>query len=131
MAGGLGIKISAEHVERLQDKLKPEAMMKAPLRDIWSRAGLLAQRKLMENSPVDTGRLKSSWGFELDRSDTPMFVKVGTSVDYAAALEFGGGKPRGVGIIPFFRPTIKNLKGKMDSLIQDALKVIDDQWGRQ
>ena len=127
---GMGIIIKVIHGERLQHKLEPKAMLGPGLHSIWSKAGLLLQRKLMEYSPVDTGRLKSSFTYQLDKGTIPMFVEVGTNVEYASFVEFGKGRPRGVGRIPFFRPAVKDLRGKLNAVINDALKTIGANWSR-
>ena len=61
-------------------------------------------REAQKNSPVDTGRLRSSITFE--EMDNGIGVRVGTNVQYAQFQEFG---TENMPAQPFLRPAFKKV----------------------
>lgn len=54
-----------------------------------ARRALKVERMAKRLCPVDTGRLRSSIAWRLDKDAVGLSVQIGTNVDYAAAVEFG------------------------------------------
>ena len=52
-------------------------------------SALSVQREAQILAPVDTGRLRGSITYELDKAPIPKFAKVGPTVEYGAFVEFG------------------------------------------
>lgn len=64
-------------------------------------------------SPVDTGRLRSSYTSRV----TGNSVEVATTVEYAAHQEFGTRHQRGT---PHLRPAVESVKPKIGPIIAEA-----------
>lgn len=126
---GLSFDFKVEGTEKLAKKLDAKNLV-GPIKHILSKAGLSVQRQAMTFSPVDTGRLRSSFTTKLDTSAFPTWSKVGTTVEYAESLEYSGKSPRGVGRIPFFGPAIEAMKGKLDGFVNEAKQMIEQKWGK-
>ena len=86
------------------------------------------ERQAKIYSPVDTGRLRASITPEIDTSVVPLWAKVGTMVNYASFVEYGKGKPRGVGRIPFLHPAYEEMKGRIEELLSEARMKILTWW---
>ena len=101
----MAMAIVVKGMQALSKKLNDTSRIKKPQMDFLSRVAIDIRRKSAENSPVDMGNLKNSWAFKIDAMKRE--ATVGTPLGYARPLEFSTTKqPRGVGIIPFFRPAI-------------------------
>jgi HK97 gp10 family phage protein len=79
------------------------------------------ERWAKQNAPVDTGRLRSSIGGDVKSSFGEIVGIVGTNVKYAPFVEEGGGKPRGVGRIPFLRPAVEEHKEDIFTTFKKAV----------
>lgn len=77
-------------VEEFISRLSPTLLDK-PLRRLLTRAAMYAQGSARERAPVDTGLLRSSIAYEIEAGEAPLWAKVGTSVFYAASMEYGTG----------------------------------------
>lgn len=128
--GGIDMAMRIEGVKRLERKLGDKKLLGVGIRRLLNKASLLLTRRVKEYSPVDTGRLKGSWAHQIEDGIFPTWAKVGTVVEYAIFVEYGGGKPRGGGRIPFFRPAISDLKEKLSALINEAQNLIRKHWGK-
>lgn len=81
------------------------------------QSSVVLQKKVINNAPVDSGKLKKS--IKIDTSKiTDLEVSVKAEVPYAAAVEFGslGRAPN-----PFFRSAIQESKSKMLKEFKDIL----------
>lgn len=73
------------------------------------RRGVLVQNAARRNTPVDTGRLRSSIHLEAPIfRDSVVGVRVGTDVEYALPIEFGTRYTRAR---PFLRPALQAAAG--------------------
>lgn len=126
----LALDIKIEGVPQIQKKLDKNTLIAPALKAILSKGAFKIQRKLSEYSPVDTERLRSSWATKVDTSPVPMWSEVGTNVVYAASLEYSGKSPRGVGRIPFFEPAVSDSQSDINTLLDEARKMIEDSWGK-
>lgn len=86
----MNVEIEIIGLEKALAKCKP-ALLATPLHDLFFRSTTAVQNRARVNAPVDTGRLRSSIGIELDDAEVPLWGKVGTNVAYAKAMEFGTG----------------------------------------
>ena len=127
---GIEIKIEIEGMEELQRKLEKDTVLGSPLKRLLGKAALLVERQAKMDSPVDTGRLRASITPEVSTEVIPLWSKVGTMVEYASAVETGKGTPRGVGKIPFFMPAFEAMKSKIGDILNDAKRLIEEQWRR-
>jgi HK97 gp10 family phage protein len=73
-----------------------------------TKAAIQVQRRSRQIAPVDTGRLRSSISYAVERDAGGLVAKVGTNVEYARHLEYGTVKMRPR---PFLRPALSSLKG--------------------
>ena len=125
--GGIGVDIEIEGLEALQSKLKGDELLGQPVKDLLSTAALSLEREAKILSPVDTGRLRSSITHSISPERIPTWAKVGTNVEYAEYVEYGtrywAGKP-------FLRPALENLKDKINELLTQAARIIEERFGR-
>lgn len=124
----LTFEIKLEGAEKLQRKLDSANLLAKPMKHLLAQAAIAIQRRAMMYSPVDTGRLRSSWATKYDIATIPMWSKVGTVVQYAEPLEYSDKSPRGVGRIPFFRPAISDSKDDIDRALGEARDMIERYW---
>ena len=108
------MEVKIEGVEELIRKLDSRTLFGGAMRNFWNLAGLAFLRQAAMRAPVDTGTTRKSllakgsgenvW--EMDTSDLPMWVKVGTAVQnngfcYPRALDesdryhYKGGRAEG------------------------------------
>jgi hypothetical protein len=86
-------------LQKVLDKLGPELVNK-PLEDFFSRIGVTVQGRAREGAPVDTGHLRNSIQYEVDKSTPPLWAHVGlTSANPGSplwlkgrAMEYGTGR---------------------------------------
>jgi phage gpG-like protein len=81
------------------------------------------------NSPVDTGRLRSSIRFEVKPTFGNVQGVIGSNVVYAPFVEFGGGKPRGVGRIPYLRPAVEEHQSQIKRIFERAFQAVARRLG--
>ncbi len=80
---------------------------KKRLRKVIKDTTILIYSEAYKNSPIDTGKMKASIYYKINKKD----AEVGVNVEYAKYVEYGGGTPRKAGTIPFFTPAVeKGLK---------------------
>lgn len=77
---------------------------KQKLHDKLQDLGVRIVSKAKRKCPVDTGRLRSSLTFDVDKSSDILIV--GTNVEYSKYVEFGTEKMRPQ---PYLRPAIKQV----------------------
>lgn len=74
---------------------------------------------------VDTGRLRSSITYEIERQFLVFVAKVGTDIEYAKILEFGGHTGRGhatfIAARPYMLTTLERIKPELNALFQRVL----------
>ena len=126
--GELKLDLEIQGMEELQEKLEKEALIGSPLKMLMGEAALRIERQVKIYSPVDTGRMRASIQPTVSKDPIPLWSKVNVNVDYASFVEYGGGQPRGAGRIPFFGPAIKEVKARIDSLLEQAKKMIEGEW---
>lgn len=78
-----------------------------------------------EPPAVDFGRLRSSITHEIEKEFLSFVAKVGTNVEYAKILEFGGHAGRGgvtfIAARPYMLPTLIRIRPQLISIFQKAL----------
>jgi HK97 gp10 family phage protein len=84
------------------------AKLEIDTEDDLVKVGLRVQSVARSLCPVDTGRLRSSIVMRKGRDGLGFYVEVGTSVSYAAFVEFGTSKRRAQ---PFLTPAIAQASG--------------------
>ncbi|MDD5016542.1 MAG: HK97 gp10 family phage protein [Eubacteriales bacterium] len=84
------------------------------------QAGMIVERAAKEKAPVDTGRLRASITTRLaDFDKKKIVVEVGTSVEYAQAVEYGTSKAPAH---PYLFPAYAENKDKVLKKIAEAIK---------
>ncbi|OQB25097.1 MAG: hypothetical protein BWY10_02525 [Chloroflexi bacterium ADurb.Bin180] len=144
------MELTVEGIDRVLKKLDPKKLLK-PLEGYLLRIGIATQGKARERAPVDTGRLVSSIAYlapdsilEIDNSEPPMWVKVGTNVNangfyYPKALDeseryhYRGKLPGLVGTPTqgWFSETPGLLQDEYAKIGDRLLSDISDLWGKQ
>lgn len=87
------------------------------LEQALTKAAFIVEFDAKRQVRVDTGRLKNS----IDVIKKPLTRYIGSSVNYAAAQEFGRPDLKSYGFTPYLRPAIRKNKAKIQRLIKDAL----------
>ena len=72
-------------------KIRGPLLFAWPVRRFLEGGALVIQGHAREGAPVDTGRLRGSIGYQIDRRTIPTYAKVGTNVAYARYMEYGTG----------------------------------------
>jgi HK97 gp10 family phage protein len=99
----ISVKINVKGFEKFNKK-----MIQA-LKTGLAKASFAVERKSKIYSPVDTGTLRRSIKAEKVKGEIDGYtVTISPSVAYAGYVEFGRGKPRKQGRIPFMRPALKD-----------------------
>ena len=98
---------------RLENMAKPEKLEQA-----LDMAALVVEKAAKGYVRRDTSRLYSS--INIKRSK--LTRKIGTSVVYAAAQEFGRGDIPRYGYTPYLRPALRNNKKEINRIILNSLK---------
>jgi len=80
-------------------------------------AAITVDKSAKVKTPVDTGRLRASIGYEVE-SDT---ATIGTNVEYATFIEYGHSRKAPDG---FLRPALDENRGKINKMIADAIKAV-------
>lgn len=82
------------------------------------KAALVVQKDAMEKAPVDTGTLRNSITYRLTGGGT---AQVGSNLDYAASMEFGGSRqaPRG-----YLGPALTQNRQAIKDLIADEVRKV-------
>ena len=83
-------------------------------RAAYSSAALLVLSDAILRSPVDTGNLRSSLTWELERDA----ALVGTNVEYAPAVELGTSRQRAQ---PYLRPALDSNTDAISRVFEKAL----------
>ncbi len=91
MGGMSEASVTIEGLDEAIAKCSP-ALIAGPLRAFWERACISVENRARETCVVDTGRLRSSIGHEIDNANVPEWAKVGSSVYYAPFVEYGTGR---------------------------------------
>jgi len=86
-------------LERIVSKLDKDLIEK-PFKDFFNSIGVVVQGRARQNAPVDTGHLRNSIQYEIDKSSPALWAKVGlTSAAPGSplwlkgrAMEYGTGK---------------------------------------
>lgn len=85
---GVQYSIQIMGVEKLRAKLNPEAFMAFVRSALW-KAALLVERKVKQETPVDTGRLRASFVSSVSSMPNQLWSKVSSPVTYASFVEEG------------------------------------------
>jgi hypothetical protein len=83
-------------------KAQPELVLRKVALDV--------QRRVMERTPVDTGRARAGWGLSMTGTHTAV---IHNSVEYIIPLEYGHSKQAPAGMV---RPTI----AEFSQIVADA-----------
>lgn len=81
--------IKIDGIEAMLRKLDRVYLMGAPLKRAFTRSVMYLESRAKENTPVDTGRLRSSITHAVDSQPVPMWGATGSRVHYAPYVEFG------------------------------------------
>lgn len=87
MADGIEVTGVAETRRKMEQVARD--LYGAPMVMAFQRSALLVMRDAMINSPVDTGRLRSSITAAIEADETTLQGVVGSNVEYAPFQEFG------------------------------------------
>lgn len=143
-----------EGLETLQKALADPELVKGPIKDALTRAGLTVEARAKQKAPVDTGRLRASIATKVEETR----AIVGSNVLYASYVEFGT-KPhfppvsalttwarrhgfdsafvlaraisqRGTKAHPYLVPALLESKPDIESFLRDAARRIEAKWGK-
>lgn len=78
-------------------------------------AGVFVQGEVMTRSPVDTGRLRDSYEYEVEDNE----VTIGSNVEYAPYVEFGTSRQDAQ---PHLRPSITQNQDRIEELIREEFR---------
>jgi len=109
------LSIKVLNVTNVQQKIK-NTVSAPKLENALDKSAFLVERDAKHRVRVDTGRLKNS----IDIIRKPLERRIGTSVQYAAAQEFGRPDMPRYGYTPYLRPALRNNKDKINQLIKQA-----------
>ena len=145
-----------EGLETLQKALADPELVKGPIRDALTRAGLTVEARAKQKAPVDTGRLRASIATRVEETR----AVIGTPVGYAPYVELGskphfpppsalatwarrhGFGPRGEWALaraiakrgtkahPFLVPALLESKPDIEGFLRDAARQIEAKWGK-
>jgi len=123
--------IFIENLDELIDVLARKAPQEFHRTAVGAMTGASAQvtNWAKMNSPVDTGRLRSSMRFEVKPTFGNVQGVIGSNVVYAPFVEFGGGKPRGVGRIPFLQPAVEEHQSQIKAIFEKAFRAVAKRLG--
>ena len=128
----LSMDIKVKGADKIQRKLDREGFLGKALKHALNKAALSVERRAKMFSPVEMGRLKSSWVTKTDASSIPSWSKVGTNVAYAEKVEYSGKSPAaGAGPterIPFFQPAISESESDIKDALDEAARILEEQW---
>lgn len=80
------------------------------------RCGMQAEGYAKDLCPVDTGRLRNSITYQVDKKERAVYT--GSNVEYAAPVELGGARQRAQ---PYLKPAITDHKQTYRNIINDEL----------
>ena len=130
---GISVDIEVKGLEELQKKLEKEALIGNPLQKLLGKAALLVEREAKIGASgrpgprVRTGRLRASITSLVDTKPIPEWAKVGTNLEYAAPVEYGHGK---VPAYPFLHPAFERVKDKINILLDEFRKLVEQHWNK-
>ena len=126
----MAMAIVVKGMQGISAKLNDTNRIKKPQVDFLSRVSIDIRRRASENSPVATGNLRNSWAYKIDTGRRE--ATIGTPLFYARPLEMSTTKkPRGVGIIPFFKPAIDEATRGMDKFIKVMKDDIEKEYKKK
>ena len=89
-----GQMLEIENIEKVLAKLGPKLLV-GPIRDMFTAIGLRlegdARGNMRSGWGVDTGHLRRNVIHVVDPDDFPLWVEVGSNVEYAPFVEYGTG----------------------------------------
>ena len=91
--------------------------------------GATVEGRAKFNSPVDTGRLRTSFAHRVEAALGR--VRIGSNVRYASPLEFSRKRPRGIGRIPFLRPALSESLGDINRQLRRLGQAIGREFTRR
>ena len=139
--------------EKLLAAMQDPTLIVGPIKNFLKKAASVVQLRAVGLAPVDTGRLRSS----ITQEVAPLRGRVFTNVEYAPHVELGtrphiikarraralaGWQWKGEDVIvksvhhpgtkpkPFMRPALEQNRGRIDDLLQDAAREIEEKWRR-
>ncbi len=65
------------------------AILRKPMRTFFTKTGVKVQGESRRRAPVDTGTLRNSIVYNVDKRPLPLWVKIGSNKKYAPFQEFG------------------------------------------
>lgn len=90
MAGtSLGVGLNVEGIDKIISKANKNKLFAQPLKKFFTNSAIDVQRTAKQNAVVDTGRLRSDIGYEIDGAAIPLYAAVGNTVFYAPFVEKG------------------------------------------
>ncbi|MHC4512004.1 MAG: HK97 gp10 family phage protein [Planctomycetota bacterium] len=121
-----------ENLDKLVEILSRRAPQEFHKTAVGAMTGASAQvtNWVRINSPVDTGRMRSSWRFQVRATFGNVQGIIGTTVkDYPQALEESDKQPRGVGRIPFLRPAVEEHQSDIRRIFERAFRAVVKRLG--
>lgn len=113
-AGGANLKMRIELEDYSEEVI--EALANALERGMMA-IGETAEKYAKEIVPVDTGRLRNSITYEVNKDD--MAIYIGSRVEYAAPVELGTSRMRPR---PYLSPAATQHNAEYRDLIKDSLE---------
>ncbi|MDY6957624.1 MAG: hypothetical protein SVK08_00570 [Halobacteriota archaeon] len=124
--------VGVEGIQDIQKKLNAKTLTGVPLKNMLKKSAYKVKRQTQIYSPVETGNLRANWKVRIDSKSVPLWVQVGTFVEYAKTLEESGKSPRPPAgpteRIPFFRPAIVDTEGDRSRFVEEAKREIEANW---
>lgn len=94
-----------------------------------NKYGEMGVRALMQNTPIDTGKTASSWGYEIERTNNKVSIvftnsNVNDLVNIAIILQYGHGLEDGGWVegVDYINPAIANA---FNAIIEDIQKEVE------
>ena len=120
------IDVTIEGLDELLDGIQrkyPQAY-KDEIGGAMEKSVIQVQGWARENAPVEFGLMRASIAHEVSMPFGDVVGVVFSDIKYAPFVEFGGGKPRGVGRIPWLRPAVEEHTEKIIGNFKSAVKRI-------
>ncbi len=118
------MQLNKKDLKRLQFRFeKLRSIDKNVLHTEIGKGALFMANDIRHDAPVDTGNLKRNIKAVVNNKK----AEIRSDAPYSGYVEFGGGKPRGVGVIPFFYPNVnKGIRKMIDSIDKRIKKLLNE-----
>ncbi len=125
-----------EGLEELEKKLNSQALLGDSVRKALTKAAIIVQNQAKINASgrpgprVVSNTLRGTIHYKLDAAPIPLWAAVVAPALYAAPVEFGSSRwPSGVKY-PFLYPALEQSHDKIDGLLVEAAKSIEENFSK-